>query len=174
MIVETEFDLLLRLVRDYFNRGYCQYQVVKFPENKDSEKIKQRLETEFEFTNCRTVRYRRRKRGFANVVILYFNYKFYILATEGKNEKLESEKFLDIRETPLNINKYQIKASPYKKSYKCTVYLDAGFKGNLKKTLKRISLHKKDKVIKRFKLIIPYTFDGINQGCIPVKHKYKY
>jgi hypothetical protein len=163
MVVKTEFDLLMRLVRDYFSHGYYRYQIVSFPVDKDFEEVKERLEKEFNFTNCRTTRMRRRALGFASGVILYYKNNFYILVTEGKNIKVESENFLDIRETTLRINKYVIKLNPYKNSYKATVYLEPSYQGSVKRIMKTIAVQKKDKVIKRFRKITPYTFDGINK-----------
>ena len=169
VIAKTLFDFYLRLVRDYFGRGYYHYYLVPHRETKTSVEVHDILKDVYKVTDHRTARARRKAKGLANCNVVMFERYACIVATEGEHEILDWNLFQDIRKTALRIGKYEIFFLGYKKGgrEKISVRIPKTDLKKIRKTLYApkhgtpLALLSKKEVEYYLSMISPYTFEGI-------------
>lgn len=167
MKVLSIYEFFLRMTRDYFSHGYCYYYLVPKKQHFDEQRL-QRIEVKlyqfYKVTSCRTKRYRRKKQGLANCMVLRYKQEILILATEGEHENLEKKLFSDIRTTPLRFAGHEVYIQGFRENGlpDATVRITWPRINKIKKILKIIELHRRSKVIAFYQSLSPYPFDGVN------------
>ena len=167
MKVESIYEFFLRMTRDYFSHGYFYYYLVPKKQHFDEQRLRKieiKLYQFYKVTCCRTKRYRRKKQGLANCVVLRYKQEILILATEGEHENLERKLFSDIRTTPLRFAGHEVYIQSFKEngSSDATIRITRSRMKEIKKILKIIELHRRTKVIAFYQSLSPYPFDGVN------------
>ena len=167
MEVCSIYELFLRATRDYFSHGYFYYLFIPIYKDKTEEqfkKIDRNLEKSYDVTFCRTKRYRRKKKGLANCMVLRYKKNVLIMATEGKQEEVEKREFLDIRKFPLQFAGHEIFICGFRKGGfpKATLRMKGDRIKPIKKILKKIDLHRANKVRDFYRNLSPYPFKIVN------------
>lgn len=143
----------------YMRYGYVRYAVREIPLTKDVNRVDNNIITTYRVTFHRTTRANRRKKGWANVVYIRFNYTFILLATHGTHEAFDRIISRNFHTTPLHFRGYSLGIRQGKPHL---IITPTRYKA-IRKELQNIALHNQSKVTAYFQRISPFRFAGINQ-----------
>lgn len=88
--------------------GYTYFVQGEVPERKLPEAVDLKLLTKYEPAAAASTRYRRKRRGLANVHYVRHGRDWVLLATPGKHRLFEEERMLSLRDTPIRVGGYAI------------------------------------------------------------------
>lgn len=94
----------------YIRHGYWWYVSGVIPEQKDPERIDQKMIAKYGIDVSATTRWRRKRAGQANLQYIRFRRRFVIMATQGAHrfKEVERAQLRDVRSVPIRIGGYSI------------------------------------------------------------------
>ena len=143
---------------DYVRYGYFWYIFREIPEGKNLEKIDKKILAKYGITTERYKRFRLGNLGKRKIAYVRYKRHFVLIATHGKNEHFDREKFYDVRESPLHFKGYTVSVS---KANKPVVKIGKKRWKRIVEEGDKISLHNYNKVHGYIKSVGKLKFPGI-------------
>jgi len=110
-VATSRTGFVQQVVANYVCRGYYFFAQGAIPTGKDPELIDQKLLDRYDIRQTCKTRYRRKRKGEANLQYIRFKSSWLMLATHGKHDWFEEESgnIRDCREVPIHFEGYSIR-----------------------------------------------------------------